>query len=96
MSAHTNEKSRVARPRYESLQQQGCSTTLGCPTPSNGCAASTLGSCSCAIGPRSAFDQLQFDAYVLGQPSPLFGDRSALVCQSYNQGPGGQYIPCRQ
>ncbi len=83
MPAHTNEKSMVVRPRYESLKQQGCSTILGCPTPSNGCTASPLGSCSCAVGPRSSFDQLQFDAYVLGQPSPFFGNRSALF-QSYN------------
>lgn len=44
---------------YENLQQT--SVCPGCP-----------GSCSCKLGSRSAFDQLQYQSMVIGKPNYAF------------------------
>jgi hypothetical protein len=66
MSVQYREGNRKIRPcDYEELQQM---------TQCSSCS----GSCSCNLGSRSSFDQLQFQTYVLGEPNYAFDETRKL------------------
>jgi len=81
MSVQYREGNKQIRPNnYEKLQQ--FSTCASCPS-----------SCSCDLGSRSPFDQLQYQSMVLGQKNYAFDKTRKLNLDYTNEGYSGMVDP---
>ncbi len=81
MSVQYREGNKQIRPNnYEKLQQ--LTNCASCPS-----------SCSCDLGSRSSFDQLQYQSMVLGQNNYAFDKTRKLNLDYTNEGYSGMVDP---